>query len=276
MKIFRNINELNILLAQIKEKKIPIGLITTMGCIHKGHLSLIKKPIKNDFFTLTTIYINPTQFDNKKDYLNYPKKEQDDIVKLKNIDCNVLYLPKQKDVYPNGLNSKKTVTKYRNILCDKFRPGHFDGVTTVVESLLKIIKPNHAYFGEKDFQQLKIIQNLNEQLKLNIKIHACPSIRLQNGLSLSSRYNNFSTTEKIIFNKCAYQISLLIKKLKNNAKINLEDFKFILYDEGIKKIDYIEIRNEESLSLSNTINQSRLFIALYIGSIRVIDNFILY
>ena len=277
MQILRNKKELDYLLAQKKEKDHQIGLIPTMGGIHEGHLSLVKKSIQNKLFSLVTIYINPTQFNAKNDYLNYPREEAKDIEKLYNIKCDALYFPEQVEMYPNGLKSINTVKKFRNILCDNYRPGHFDGVTTVVESLLKVVNPNHVFFGEKDFQQLKIIQTLIEHLELNIRIHACPSIRLKNGMSLSSRYNNFSEIDKTIFNVCAYQIDQLIKNLKNNFnKVNLEDFKFTLSQNGVKKIDYLEIRNEENLLLSNTLNKSRLFIAIYIGQVRVIDNFILY
>ena len=277
MQILRNRKELDQLLVLIRKKYLQIGLIPTMGSIHAGHLSLVKKSIQNKFFSLATIYINPTQFNDREDYLNYPKEEKKDIEKLSAVNCDALYFPTQEEMYPKGLKSKKTVDKFRNILCDKFRPGHFDGVTTVVESLLRITHPDHVFLGEKDFQQLKIIQTLNQQLKLNIVIYACPSVRLQNGMSLSSRFNNFSANDRKVFDICAYQINLLIKKLKNDFnKVNLEDFKYILQQKGVKKIDYVEIRYEENLSFSNTCNKSRLFIAMYVGNVRVIDNFILY
>ena len=277
MQILRNKKELDHLLAQIRKKDLQIGLIPTMGSIHEGHLSLVKKSTQNKLFSLVTIYINPTQFNDREDYFNYPKEEEKDIEKLSAVNCDALYFPTQEEMYPKGLKSKKTVDKFRNILCDKFRPGHFDGVTTVVESLLRVTHPDHVFFGEKDFQQLKIIQTLRQQLKLSIVIHACPSIRLQNGMSLSSRFNNFSANDSKVFDKCAYQIGLLITKLKNDINaVSLVDFKSILQQKGVKKIDYIEIRDEENLSFSNTCNKSRLFIAMYVGDVRVIDNFILY
>ena len=277
MQILRNKKELEHLLTQIRENDLQIGLIPTMGSIHEGHLSLVRKSNNHNLFSLVTIYINPTQFNDKDDYLNYPKQEKKDIEKLGTANCDALYFPTQEEMYPKGLESKKTVNKFRNILCDKFRPGHFDGVTTVVESLLRVTNPDHVFFGEKDFQQLKIIQTLSQQLKLNIVIHACPSVRLQNGMSLSSRFNNFSANDRKVFDKCAYQISLLIIKLKEDInKVNLADYKSILQLQGVKKIEYLEIRDEENLSFSKTCNKSRLFIATYVGDVRVIDNFILY
>ncbi len=277
MQILRNRKELDHLLTRIRKKDLQVGLIPTMGSIHEGHLSLVKKSTQNKFFSLATIYINPTQFNDREDYLNYPREEEKDIEKLSAVNCDALYFPTQEEMYPKGLKSKKTVDEFRNILCDKFRPDHFDGVTTVVESLLRITNPDHAFFGEKDFQQLKIIQSLCQRLKFNIVIHACPSVRLQNYMSLSSRFNNFSANDRKVFDKCAYQIGLLITKLKKDINaISLADFKSILQHKGAKKIDYIEIRNEENLSFSNTCNKSRLFIAMYVGDVRVIDNFILY
>ena len=277
MQILRNRKELDHLLTRIRKKDLQIGLIPTMGGIHQGHLSLVKKSTQNKLFSLATIYINPTQFNDKEDFLSYPREEEKDIEKLSAVNCDALYFPTQEEMYPKGLKSRKTVNKFRNILCDKFRPDHFDGVTTVVESLLRVTHPDHVFFGEKDFQQLKIIQTLRQQLKLSIVIHSCPSIRLQNGMSLSSRFNNFSTNDKKVFDKCAYQIGLLITKLKNDINaVSLVDFKSILQQKGVKKIDYIEIRDEENLSFSNICNKSRLFIAMYVGDVRVIDNFILY
>ena len=277
MQILRNRKELDHLFARMRKKDLQVGLIPTMGSIHEGHLSLVKKSTQNKFFSLATIYINPTQFNDREDYLNYPKEEEKDIEKLNAVNCDALYFPTQEEMYPKGLKSKKTVDEFRNILCDKFRPGHFDGVTTVVESLLRTTHPDHVFFGEKDFQQLKIIQSLCQRLKLNIEIHACPSVRLRNGISLSSRFNNFSENDRKVFDKCAYQINLLITKLKNDIDaVSLSDFKSILKQRGVKKIDYTEIRDEENLSFSNTCNKSRLFIAMYVGDVRVIDNFILY
>ncbi len=277
MQILRDRKELDHLLARIRKKDLQIGLIPTMGSIHEGHLSLVKKSTQNKLFSLSTIYINPTQFNDSEDYLNYSREEEKDIEKLSAVNCGALYFPTQEEMYPKGLKSKKTVDKFRNILCDKFRPGHFDGVTTVVESLLRVTNPDHVFFGEKDFQQLKIIQILSQHLKLNIVIHACPSVRLQNGMSFSSRFDNFSANDRKVFDKCAYQISLLITKLKKDInKVDLEDFKSRLQQEGAKKIDYLEIRNEENLLLSKNCNESRLFIAMYVGKVRLIDNFILY
>ena len=276
MKIFRNKIELDNHLGEIRKKGREIGLIPTMGSIHKGHKSLVEKCIEANFFSLATIYINPTQFDNMSDFENYPRDEETDISKLAKIHCDALFFPSKEDMYPNGLKSQREISDYREILCDKFRPGHFDGVTTVVKALFDLTQPDHAYFGEKDFQQLKLIEKLVQQNTLPIVIHACPSIRLENGISYSSRFKNFSTKEKKILDKASKLIYKHLIKLKHNVKsLIIDKLKKSLLEVGVNKIDYLEVRNEKELSFASLYEKSRLFIAFYIGNIRVIDNFAL-
>ena len=143
MKIVTKTNELNSILRIVKDSRKSIGLVLTMGNIHQGHLSLVKEAINANDFVLATIFINPTQFNNESDYNSYPQTLENDIEKLEYLNCDLLYMPKINDVYPNGLIKEKSILKYRDILCDKFRPGHFDGVTTVVNTFFNIIKPNN-------------------------------------------------------------------------------------------------------------------------------------
>ena len=277
MKIIRNKKELDSFLIEMREKNQKIGLIPTMGSIHKGHISLVKKSLESQLISMATIYINPTQFNSIDDYNKYPKSLEKDIKLLRDINCNAIYLPNEKEIYPKGIKSKKKVHKYRNILCDKYRAGHFDGVTTVIESLFNMIKPQYAFFGEKDFQQLKIIKNLKEILSLKIKIIQCPSIRHKNGISFSSRLINLSTKDKDILNKSAKLFTRLIEDIKHNTKkVNFEYYKSTLLKLGVKNIEYLEIREEENLNTSLECFNSRLFVSIYIGSIRLIDNFKLY
>jgi len=277
MKIIEKNNKLKDFLIQIKKNGQKIGLIPTMGSIHKGHLSLIKECQRLDLFSVVSIFVNPTQFNEKEDFDNYPRKKEKDIKNLKNIDTDLLFFPSVQDLYPHGIKSEKTIIEYRNILCDKFRPGHFDGVTTIVNSLLKLINPEHAFFGEKDFQQLKIIQKIIEHSNLQIIIHPCNSIRMSNGMSFSSRYDNFKLLQKIILDKSAIYIMKCINQLKKNFDIKiLENLEKNLKQINIKKIDYLEVRDELSLSLIIKNKKTRLFIAFYIDDIRIIDNFKLY
>tara|TARA_B110000438_G_C15799000_1_gene644214 strand:- start:1549 stop:2382 length:834 start_codon:yes stop_codon:yes gene_type:complete len=277
MKILENKAELHDFLQEIRKKSKKIGLIPTMGSIHEGHLSLIRACQKLGYFSIVTIFVNPTQFNNEKDFINYPRDTDTDKKSLEDVNTDLLFFPKTKDVYPDSIKSKKTVFEYRNILCDIYRPGHFDGVTSVVTKLFNLIKPDHVFFGEKDFQQLKMIQKMIENKNSSIILHPCPSIRMPNGISYSSRYNNFSIFEEKIFNEIANLLMQTVNDLRKNLDISIiKILRKKLEEKNLLKIDYIEIKNEINLLPIEKKNNSRLFIALYIGKIRIIDNFILY
>ena len=277
MKIVRKTEELKNLLVSVNNSSKSIGLVLTMGNIHAGHISLINEAKNNNKFVITSIFVNPTQFNNNDDYISYPKTLDEDITKLKSFNCDLLYLPSVDEIYPNGLVTEISILKYRNILCDVVRPGHFDGVTTVVNTFFKIIKPKNSYFGEKDYQQMKLIDELVKIKKLNINIVPCSSIRDKNGMSLSSRNSNFTPNQFKIFQNLAKKISLFVKNLKEkNLQLDFKEFKNELVKIKINKIDYLEIRDENNLELTNNYDKARLFVAVFIENIRIIDNFKLY
>ncbi len=277
MKIIKKTHELHQILGPIKDSKKSIGLVLTMGNIHEGHTSLLTEAKRNNDIVICTVFINPTQFNNIDDYNFYPKTLDEDIKKLKLNNCDLLFLPKVEDIYPDGLFKEKIVKKYRNILCDKFRPGHFDGVTTVVNTFFNIIKPNKSYFGEKDFQQIKLISEMVRLKKQNIDIIPCQSIKYDNGMSLSSRNSIFNLDQIKTFHSLAKKINIFVKFLKQkDPNINFDDFKNDLLKIRINKIDYLDIRDENNLEITNNYSNARLFIALYIDKIRIIDNFKLY
>ena len=277
MKILENKSKIDDFLSEIRKKGQKIGLIPTMGSIHEGHLSLIEECKKLGYFSLVTIFVNPTQFDETDDYDQYPRNKIQDIKFLDKINTDLLVFPSSEDLYPLGISSKKTILSYRNILCDKFRPGHFDGVTTVVNSLFNLINPDHVFFGEKDFQQLKLIEKLIENNNFPILIHPCISIRMSNGMSFSSRYNNFNSLQEKIFDNAASKIMISLSELKMKADVKIvEKLKEQLKEININKIDYLEIRDENNLLPSVENKNSRLFLAFYINNIRIVDNFILY
>jgi len=277
MKILENKKKLDNLLEKIRVQDLKIGLIPTMGSIHEGHISLIEQSKHSNCFSIVTIFVNPTQFNNLEDFNNYPTNKEEDINRLKQAECDALYFPQTQELYPNEVKSKKTIFDYREVLCDRFRPGHFDGVTTVVKSLFNLVKPHKVFFGEKDFQQLKLINKVIEKNILPIKLISCPSIRLNNGMSISSRYNNFSSKEKKILDKIAIKINSCVKELRKNINLSfLEKLNQELRNYDVNKIDYLEIREEENLQLTEKKTKARLFVAFYLGKIRIIDNFILY
>ena len=277
MKIVKKISEIREILSDLDKNNSKINLIPTMGNIHEGHLSLLKEANKYEGINVVSIFINPTQFNDIKDFENYPNTFDQDVKLLSKNNCEIIFAPNINEMYPNGLETKKTIFEYREILCDVFRPGHFDGVTTVVKMLLDIIKPSNVFFGEKDFQQLKIVEKLIIQNKLKANLVKCSSIRGLNGMSLSSRYTKLSSKEKTQFDECAKIIDKNLLDLINSfdTKI-LENIKKELQSIGISKIDYCEVREENNLEISNTNEDSRLFVAFYVNEIRIIDNFVLY
>ena len=277
MKILENNHNLSDFLENQRVKGPPIALIPTMGSIHLGHISLIEMANKLGFYTIVSIFVNPTQFNDLNDYHNYPKNIEKDIKLLEKANTKLLFLPSSKDLYPDGIKSKKLVLSYRNILCDKFRPGHFDGVTTVVNSLFNLINPDHAFFGEKDYQQFKLIKKMVENDNSPTHIHSGISIRMKNGMSLSSRYLNFNSLEKNLFNKTALILVKNINQLRNEIDdLYLDNIRKEFKKLNINKIDYLEIRDDKQLLPTDKKNYARLFIAYYINNIRIIDNFILY
>ena len=277
MKILENKRELDELLAKIRTNGTKIGLIPTMGSIHNGHLSLVENSMKENFFSITSIFVNPTQFNDLKDFKKYPQNKKQDIEKLNTVKCDAVFFPQIEELYPEGIKRKKTISKYRDILCDKFRPGHFDGVTTVVKSLFDIVTPDTVFFGEKDFQQLKIIKELIKKNNLPIQLIDCPSVRSKNGMSLSSRYNNFNTNQEILFNQISFKINDCVNLLKKQIDINnLKNLNQYLEEDKKIKVDYLEVRDDDELLLTQKNKNARLFISFYIEDIRIIDNFKLY
>ena len=277
MKIIKKISEIKEIVSNLKKNKKEINLIPTMGSIHAGHLSLLSEANKYDGVNIVTIFVNPAQFNDLNDFNNYPNTLEADIKILSKTNCKIIFAPSKKEIYPLGIITEKVVFKYRDILCDLYRLGHFDGVTTIVKIFLDLIEPSKIFFGEKDFQQLKIIEQLIFQNNLKINLIRCPSIRDSYGMSLSSRYSTFSKDERSKFKRCAQIIDANLLKLKKdfNHKI-LDNIKKELRGYGISKIDYFEVRNEEDLSLSIKNERTRLFIAFYLNKVRVIDNFLLY
>ena len=277
MKIIKNISEITQIVSDLHKNKKQINLIPTMGNIHAGHLSLLTEAKKFDGINIVSIFVNPAQFNEENDFTNYPKTFDTDVDLLAKAHCEIIFAPSIKEIYPRGANSKKTVFKYRDILCDISRSGHFDGVTTIVKILFDLIKPFRVFFGEKDFQQLKIIEQLIIQNNLKINLIKCPSIRDLNGMSYSSRYSTFSQNQRLQFDECAKIINSKLINLKKNLNQEiLQSIEDELKSSGISNIDYCEVRSEENLNISKLNEKSRLFIAFYLSKIRVIDNFILY
>ena len=194
MKIFLQ----KIKLRKFTDNKKSLGFVPTMGGIHQGHISLIKRSIKECNHTIVSIFINKQQFNNKRDFIKYPRILKKDIQKLAKLKINYLYLPKHEDIYPYGYNRKIKINKFKKKLCGKFRPNHFESIADVVDRFIKIINPNRIYFGEKDFQQLKIIEDFVRKNHPKCKIVSCKTIREKNGIPYSSRNILLSNNQKEI------------------------------------------------------------------------------
>ena len=258
------------------KKNQKVGLVPTMGCIHNGHLELIKKCKKLKYFTVVTIFVNPAQFNNQKDLKKYPTQEKKDLEILKKNNVDLVFFPKVKQMYPLGYSTYIKEINFSDILCGKYRKNHFGGVLTIVLKLFLIVQPYAAFFGEKDFQQLFLIKKMVKDLNLAVKVIGIPTVRDANGLALSSRNKLLSAKGLDI----AKQIYLNIKKIRY---LNFKYTKGIelylkkeLKKSGLNNIEYIEIRESKSLKHSKSIMKGktlRVFVAVYVDNVRLIDNY---
>lgn len=257
--------------------KSTVGFVPTMGALHAGHLSLLKKSIENNATTVISIFVNPTQFNNPEDLKKYPRTLESDVEKIKTISEKILvYAPTVEDIYDGNTKSQHyNFDGLENQMEGKFRPGHFDGVGTVVKRLFEIVNPTNAYFGEKDFQQLQIVKKLVEKEKLSVTIIGCPIFREQNGLAMSSRNERLSENEKkeasIIF-KTLNEVKHLFgtKSAKEVAEYVTKTF----LNHPIFELEYFEIADEASLLTCKRKNKKkkyRAFIAVFVNKIRLID-----
>ena len=259
-------------LSKFTHNKKNLGFVPTMGGIHPGHISLIKRSIRECSNTIVSIYVNKQQFNNKKDFIKYPRVLRSDISKLKKLKIDLLYLPKSRDIYQNGYNKKIQINSFKKKLCGKFRPNHFTAVADVIDRFIKIIKPNKIFFGEKDYQQLKILENFIKINHPTCKVISCKTIREKNGIAYSSRNYLLNNKEKIIASKI-FQFIKINKNKFIRKKISKNKIKQNIYLMGVKKIDYIEILNINKL-IKPYINKNRykIFIAYYLRKTRLIDN----
>ena len=271
MKIILNNRDLSKTLRPFKD----IGFVPTMGGIHKGHISLIRRSIKTSKKTIVSIFINPKQFNNINDFNSYPANIKKDLAILKKIrKLDFVYIPKFIDVYQNKKKSEIKIEKKHKILCAKYRKGHFEGVLDVMNRLTKLIKPKKIFMGKKDFQQLFLVKNFIEK-NFNTKVVGCKTVRNKNKLALSSRnfllkQNELNDVEKI--SKKFLNLKNKIKYTKNINQFLLKTKKDFERFYNIK-IEYLENRNTNNLSLSNEHHGSKIFLAYYYKNIRLIDNF---
>jgi pantoate--beta-alanine ligase len=274
MKIFHKKSDLIDALSKLRESKSSIGFVPTMGALHSGHLSLIKKSLQNNKITVVSIFINPTQFNNTADLTAYPKNLNEDRELLESLSNDIIvFVPEIQEIYKDGmLTNEYDFNGLDKYMEGEFRNNHFQAVATVVELLLDIVEPNSAYFGEKDYQQLKIISCI----KTNVNIIGCSTLRDKNGLALSSRNNRISLSSieiaSNIFKNLNFVKSnfnkLSIENLTEKVTLNIN-----LFDQ--MKLEYFVIADEDKLAPTTVVNvkkKYRAFIAVFVDGIRLIDN----
>tara|TARA_B100000886_G_scaffold852_1_gene622 strand:+ start:930 stop:1742 length:813 start_codon:yes stop_codon:yes gene_type:complete len=270
MKTLLNNNDLNEALKNISD----LGFIPTMGSLHKGHISLIKKSLKECKKTIVSIFVNPNQFDNKNDFRKYPRNNRRDLRILKSLNVHFAYLPNIRDIYNSKRSIQIKLLKKDRILCAKFRKGHFEGVIDIMDRLTKIVSPNKIYMGEKDFQQLHLVKKYIQK-RYKSKIISCKTVRNSNKLALSSRNILLKKKDQVIAEKVIK--SLLNFKKNLHKKKNLDKIIISKKNELEKlfniSVEYLELRKIKSLNKSNNTYNSKIFIAFYINKIRLIDNF---
>ena len=258
------------------KKETKVGLVPTMGALHEGHLSLVRAARRENDIVLVTIFVNPTQFGPEEDFLQYPRNIERDLDLLKKEDVDIVLIPTVDEMYPDGFSTTVNIGKLSEKFEGQFRPGHFNGVATVVTKLLSICRPNAAYFGAKDAQQCAVITKINKELNLGVEISIQPTIRDENGLALSSRNYYLLGSEKSTANLIFHTLDEMSKSWKNgnkNSKILIDQAISTLQSDKSIELHYLAIVDSEHFEEVDTLKYDNLIIiAVKIGSTRLIDN----
>lgn len=259
-----------------REEKLTIAFVPTMGYLHEGHLSLVRLARSMADRVVVSIFVNPLQFGPSEDYQIYPRDPEKDLALLEKEGVDIVFMPDAEEMYPEGYQTYVEVTELTKGLCGAFRPGHFKGVTTVVLKLFNIVKPHKAIFGEKDYQQLKVIQQMVKDLNLDIEIISHPTVREEDGLAMSSR-NTYLSEEERRSALSLYQSLKLAERLILGGERNVQRIKELIRDYIEKfphtKVQYIEIVDPETLKPVNEIKKDVLIaLAVFVGKTRLIDN----
>lgn len=276
MKIITNKAELASELNRFRNTGKTIGFVPTMGALHEGHLSLVRYSNQQNDITVISIFVNPTQFNDKNDYQRYPRILDKDIEKINTVTCDYLFTPTEQEMYPENDTRQFNFGNLDKVMEGKFRPGHFRGVALIVSKLFEIVNPNRAYFGQKDFQQVAIIKHITHELNFNIEIIPCPIIREKDGLAMSSRNMLLPIEER-------KHVPLIAKTLfesqvkAKNMSVN-ETKKWVIgsiNNDPFLKVEYFEIVDDTSLESVESWDQKGEkvgCIAVHVGNIRLIDN----
>ncbi len=281
MILFKEAATLTRHISQIKRSGKTVGFVPTMGALHRGHISLIEVSKSKADVTVCSIFVNPTQFNDPKDFEKYPVTVSNDIYLLETRKCDILFLPSVSEMYPNGTSCSKhyELGPIENLLEGKYRPGHFQGVCQVVHKLLNIVMPHYLFLGQKDYQQCLVIKRLVKSENIPVEVVIINTFRENSGLAMSSRNLRLSDLQK----EKAVIISAMLNYIKSNYTTSSikglqEDVSKKLLDSGFEKVDYVAIADVDTLEPVEEISLDRKVVALIaasIGEIRLIDNKVL-
>jgi pantoate--beta-alanine ligase len=276
MKTIETIPEMKAIRLKLNES---VGFVPTMGYLHEGHMSLVRKARTENKSVVVSIYVNPTQFGPKEDLSKYPRDLTRDLAMLEKEGADIVFFPSDKELYPSGYDTWVTVDNLTKPLEGDSRPTHFRGVTTIVTKLFNIVQPSNAYFGQKDAQQALVIKKMATDLNMNLKVVVCPTVREPDGLAMSSR-NVYLTPEQKKSAPVLYKSLMLAKDLyaigERNTAVILEQMITLIQKEPLANIDYISINDTETLAVLITIKKSALVsMVVRFGNTRLIDNIIL-
>ncbi len=272
--------ELKELLSTARKEKKTIGFVPTMGALHKGHVSLIEEAKKQTRFTVVSIFVNPNQFNDKKDLERYPRTPEKDLDMLKKAGVDVAFMPAEKVIYPKQDTRKFSFGKLDHVLEGKHRPGHFNGVAQVVSRLFEMVEPDKAFFGQKDYQQVLIVKDLVKQLKLNVEVVVCPTLRDEENVALSSRNALLSDEE---YDLATYIPIWMDEVKKLGARYKVSQIKarvetLVSQQQPKMKLDYFEICDADTLEPLKEFDdetQAIALIAVQVGKVRLLDNVLL-
>ena len=278
MQLVHTIAEVREIVSSWRKEGLSVGLVPTMGYLHEGHQSLIKKSVEQNDRTVVSVFVNPIQFGPNEDLATYPRDINRDMEKVKEVGGDLIFNPEPSEMYPGHFTSFIDTTETTELLCGAVRPIHFRGVCTVVGKLFNIVCPDRAYFGQKDAQQLATIRRFSRDLNFPIEIVACPIIREDDGLAKSSRNTYLSTEERkaaLILSQSLKLGKKAIEEGEKSAKKVIDIITANIKTEPLARIDYVEVVDFENIQRVDTINGETLVaIAVYIGKTRLIDNFI--
>lgn len=276
--LVKKIDEVRKLVKEWKAQGLSIGYVPTMGALHEGHESLIKRAVKENDKVIVSVFVNPTQFGPNEDYDSYPRNIEKDLEVCEKAGAAAVFNPEPSEMYFDNRSTQVSVSGLTDVLCGARRPGHFNGVCLVITKFFNIVKPDRAYFGQKDAQQVAVLKRMVRDLSFDVEIVPCPIIREEDGLAKSSRNTYLSAEER----KAALVLSRSLKLAKDaldNGERNADKLKEIMINEinkePLAKIDYVEVVDGEDLtSICGTIEHNILVpMAVYIGKTRLIDNF---